>query len=99
MMPKVFRTHWLRCSNCVFPGREHQDRSNQEADCAERRADDRNPTVDQFAGTAIAEAMNKIDPIMFSQAMRQGKERGWKLTKRPNARMAKTLATRNSVDP
>ena len=43
--------------------------------------------------------MNKIDPIMFSQEMRQAYERGRKLRKRPTARMAKTLATRKSVDP
>ena len=48
---------------------------------------------------AIAEAMKKIDPIMFNQAIHQGKERGRKLSKRPNARMANRLATRNSVDP
>jgi hypothetical protein len=30
--------------------------------------------------------------------MRQAKERGWKLMKRPVARTAKTLATRDSVD-
>ena len=33
--------------------------------------------------------MNKIDPIMFNQAVRQGWELGWKLRKRPTARMAK----------
>ena len=48
---------------------------------------------------ANAEIMNKMDPIMFNQEMRQGEERGWKLRKRPNARMAKTLAIKNSVDP
>jgi hypothetical protein len=48
---------------------------------------------------ASADAMKRIDPIMFNQAIHQGKERGRKLSKRPNARMAKRLATRNSVDP
>ena len=45
------------------------------------------------------EIMNKTDPIMFTHAMRQGKERGWKLRKCPIASMAKTLATKKSVDP
>ena len=40
-----------------------------------------------------------MDPIMFNQAMYQGIDRGRKLSKRPTARMAKALATRNSVDP
>jgi hypothetical protein len=48
---------------------------------------------------ASAEAMNKIDPIMFSQAIHQGRLRGRKLRKRPMARMAKTLATKKSVEP
>ena len=43
--------------------------------------------------------MNKMEPIMFSQAMCHGKERGWKLKNRPTARMPKTLAIKNSVDP
>ena len=48
---------------------------------------------------ANAEAMKKIDPIMFTQAIHQGKERGRKLSRRPTAKMANTLATKNSVDP
>jgi hypothetical protein len=43
--------------------------------------------------------MNKMDPIMFSQTIHQGNERGRTLNKRPTARIARMLATRNSVDP
>jgi hypothetical protein len=43
--------------------------------------------------------MNKIEPIMFNQAIHHGNERERKLSKRPSARIAKALATRKSVDP
>jgi hypothetical protein len=48
---------------------------------------------------ANAEIMKKTDPIMFTQAIHHGKDRGRKAIKRPSARMAKTLDTKNSVEP
>jgi hypothetical protein len=48
---------------------------------------------------ARAEAMNKIDPIMFNQAIHHGNERERELSERLTARMANALEIKNSVDP
>src|SRR4029453_4972320 len=47
---------------------------------------------------ASAEAMNRMDPIMFNQAINHGNEPARELSERPTARMAKALEIKNSAD-
>lgn len=43
--------------------------------------------------------MNKIEPIMFNQAIHHGNERERELSEARTARIAKALEIKNSVDP